>query len=123
MKARNLLATRAPFAVLAIALTALPAAAAEEAIGRAGWQTFSAGAAKPVVRSVEPSPSDAARPRAPMMHLVPGGACGASEFEVCLDTNGRLSIPGAKRFMPALPGLQAERVTVKKGGISLGYSF
>jgi hypothetical protein len=57
------------------------------------------------------------------MRLKPGRSCGAGEFEVCLDSTGRLSVPGAKRFLPALPGMQPERLTVRRSGVVFGYSF
>jgi len=32
-------------------------------------------------------------------------------------------VPGAKRFLPVLPGLKPERLTVKRSGVTFGYSF
>jgi hypothetical protein len=32
-------------------------------------------------------------------------------------------IPGAKRFLPEVPGLAPERLTVRRSGIVFGYSF
>lgn len=101
----------------------LPAAAEGDAL-RPDWQrngTLTArseakSAAEPIVTAGPPE-------RAPLMRLKPGRSCGAGEFEVCLDSTGRLSVPGAKRFLPALPGMQPERLTVRRSGVVFGYSF
>ena len=61
--------------------------------------------------------------RAPLLKLKEGNACGVAELEVCLDSTGRLIIPGAKRFLPDLPGMAPERLTVKRSGVVFGYTF
>jgi hypothetical protein len=57
------------------------------------------------------------------MKFKEGNACGAAELEVCLDSTGRLIIPGAKRFLPEFPGMTPERLTVRRSGVVFGYSF
>lgn len=107
-----------------VACTVLSAAAADEVTVRSNWHPVDIPLGK---RTAAPAPDPflaPARPlRAPVMELKSGGACGVAEFQVCMDSSGRLSVPGAKRFLPALPGLTPERLTVKRHGISVRYSF
>jgi hypothetical protein len=49
--------------------------------------------------------------------------CEDSGLELCISADGRLTVPGAKRFLPELPGLTPERLTVKRSGVVFGYSF
>jgi hypothetical protein len=49
--------------------------------------------------------------------------CENAELELCIGADGRITVPGAKKFLPELPGLTPERLTVKRSGIVLGYSF
>ena len=89
---------------------------------RAGWQRHAAIAAKAEAKSQgEPASTTGASERAPVMSLKPGRSCGAAEFEVCLDSTGRINVPGAKRFLPALPGLKPERLSVRRSGVVFGY--
>lgn len=114
---------RAGFTVLLAAWAALSANAADEGASRTGWHPYAASSARATPKSL-PDPLSAAVPeRAPLMRLKPGASCGATEFEVCVDSTGRISVPGAKRFLPDLPGLKPERLTVKRSGVMFGYSF
>lgn len=80
--------------------------------------------ARSVAKSILDTDAPSARgARAPLMQLRPGASCGATEFEVCIDSTGRITVPGAKRFLPDLPGLKPERLTVRRSGVILGYSF
>lgn len=124
MVSRSFIAMRHALAALLAALAALSAAAADEERLRTGWHSFEIPVAKrksaPTAFPLAPA---AAAERAPVMNLKPGAACGASEFEVCVDSSGRITMPGARRFLPALPGLTPERLSVRRHGIVLGYSF
>lgn len=108
--------------LLLVASFAAPVAA-QEAGARSSLTPYPASFAKSLSKPGDLPGLEIPVERAPLMHLKPGGACGASELEVCLDANGRLTIPGAKRYMPDLPGLKPERLTVKRSGVILGYSF
>ncbi len=101
------------------------ALAADEGAFRSPWHAYATTAAAPGPKSLaEPAfAAGGAIERPPAMNLKPGGACGASELEVCLDSTGRIAVPGAKRFLPGLPGLKPERLTLKRSGIVLGYTF
>ncbi|HRA24125.1 MAG TPA: hypothetical protein PLK52_11225 [Usitatibacteraceae bacterium] len=68
-------------------------------------------------------PREAPPPRAPLGYLKPGGACGSHELEVCLDANGRITVPRARHLLPAIPGLKPERLSVRRNGVVLSYSF
>lgn len=121
---------RAAFAVLVVAglSGACPAAfAGEGAVSGSAWVPYSVPStpqAAPARKSA-PEPWLAIAPTAQVsgMNLKPGGACGRSELEVCFDGNGRLTVPGAKRFLPGVPGLKPERLTVKRNAVIFGYSF
>jgi hypothetical protein len=52
-----------------------------------------------------------------------GGGCRSLEIEVCLDSTGRINVPGAKRFLPEIEGLKPEQLTVRRGGVLFHYSF
>ncbi len=71
----------------------------------------------------DPLATPALPPRESMLQLKPGGACGRSDLEVCLDSSGRLTVPGARRFLPQLPGLTPERLTLKRRELVFRYSF
>lgn len=115
---------RASFTALLLLVTPFaPAWAAEEGVSRSALTPYPASFAKSLGKPGEISGLESPAERAPLMHLKPGGACGATELEVCLDASGRLTVPGAKRFLPGLPGLTPERLTVKRSGVILGYSF
>jgi hypothetical protein len=114
---------RASIARLLLALAAIPAFAAEEGASRSGGQG-EAGRAVAKSAYIPPVEPDAAQnPRVPLGNLKPGGSCGRSEFEVCLDPSGRISVPGAKRFLPGLPGMKPEKLTVRRSGVVFSYSF
>jgi len=115
---------RVTFAALLLALLPLPARAAEEGALRSGWHPYGIAQAKSAAKPAsDADPASAGLERAPLMKLKPGASCGASEFEVCLDSTGRITMPGAKRFLPDLPGLKPERLTVKRSGVVFRYSF
>lgn len=52
-----------------------------------------------------------------------GPGCRSLEVEVCLDSTGRINVPGAKRFLPEIEGFKPERLSVKRGGVQFHYSF
>lgn len=109
---------------LLAAWVALSANAADEGPAVSGWHAYAPAASRPYAKSIPDPLASTVRPeRAPLMHLKPGAACGASEFEVCFDSSGRITVPGAKRFLPVLPGLKPERLSVRRSGIVFGYSF
>ena len=116
---------RIPIARLLLALATLPAAAlAEEGAPRSSAAGEAPG--RTVAKSAYASPANpdpALGSRPGLGNLKPGRSCGASEFEVCLDASGRISVPGARRFLPELPGLKPERLTVKRSGVTFSYSF
>jgi hypothetical protein len=115
---------RASFTAVLLLLTPFaPAWAAEDGASRSALTPYPASFAKSLGKPGEVPGLEPPAERAPLMHLKPGGACGASELEVCLDSTGRLTVPGARRFLPGLPGLKPERLTVKRSGVILGYSF
>jgi hypothetical protein len=115
---------RAAFAILLIACLALPAIAAEDGASRSDWSVEGLRVAKSMTKSTPDAfAASSQTERAPLMTLRPGASCGATEFEVCLDSTGRITVPGAKRFLPVLPGLTPERLTVKRSGLVFGYSF
>ncbi len=74
--------------------------------------TFSQAWEAPALRAGEPAPvRKSAR------------GCANAELEVCIGADGRINVPGARKFLPEIPGLTPERLTVKRNGIVLGYSF
>jgi hypothetical protein len=114
---------RVPFTALLLACLALPAAAQEIALRLPG-NSYAGTVPGPSAKAAPaPVTTESLAERAPAMRLAPGPACGASEFEVCLDSTGRITVPGARRYMPELPGLTPERLTIKRSGVVLGYSF
>lgn len=115
---------RALIASLFCALAALPAVAQEGALKLARPADAGSGG-HAIAKSgfLAGPPGEVPTPRSPLGNLKPGGACGTHELEVCLDANGRLSVPRAKHFLPAVPGLKPERLTVKRNGVVFGYSF
>lgn len=115
---------RVTLAALLATCAALSAAAAEEGNSRPGWHPYGIAAAGPGAKSAPDLLASPAKPeRAPLMNLKPGAACGRSEFEVCFDSTGRITVPGAKRFLPVLPGLTPEKLSVRRSGVVFGYSF
>ena len=71
--------------------------------------------ARPAAKSA-PGPAGEHRPppeRAPLMNLKPGASCGASEFEVCFDSTGRISVPGRQALPAGVAGAQARAPTVQ----------
>jgi len=106
------------------ALAALPAIAQDGALKLA--RPADAGhAGRAIAKSsfLAGLPGEAPPPRAPLGNLKPGGACGSHELEVCLDANGRITVPRARHLLPAIPGLKPERLSVRRNGVVLGYSF
>lgn len=115
---------RIPLAVLLAACLCLPAFAGEEGAPRVAWPVLAPAPAGAAAKSLpELGYAPPAREREPLARLKPGASCGASELEVCFDASGRLTVPGARRFLPALPGLKPERLTVKRTGVVFAYSF
>ena len=117
---------RVSIVAVLLACAVLPAVAAEEGASRSAAQpegpVAGRGVAKSAILATQDNLPDLPA-RVPMSGLKPGRSCGASEFEVCLDSSGRISVPGAKRFLPEVPGLKPERLTVKRSGVVLSYSF
>ncbi len=110
-------------AVLAACLACPKLATAAEEPARAPVASFATVAAPGAAKALESGPpmqAFLAKPAAPARG---GRACEASGMDLCLDAEGRLTIPGAKRFLPEVPGLKPERLTVKRSGVVLGYSF
>ncbi|NJD86910.1 MAG: hypothetical protein FIB05_02695 [Betaproteobacteria bacterium] len=117
---------RVSIVAVLLACAVLPAVAAEEgasrSVGQPEMPVVGRGVAKSAILATQDNLPDLPA-RVPMSGLKPGRSCGASEFEVCLDSSGRISVPGAKRFLPEVPGLKPERLTVKRSGVVLSYSF
>ncbi len=107
-----------------LALAVVPPALAAEDLARMPLGGY---AAPPTASA----PAKATQPwEAPALRAgEPGGprkslrGCQDSDLALCLGADGRITVPGAKRFLPELPGLTPERFTVKRSGIVLGYSF
>ena len=117
---------RVSIVAVLLACAVLPAVAAEEGASRSAGQPEVAVAGRSVAKSAILAPQESLPElpaRVPMSGLKPGRSCGAGEFEVCLDSSGRISVPGAKRFLPEVPGLKPERLTVKRSGVVFSYSF
>lgn len=52
------------------------------------------------------------------------GACAANTVEVCYDQrSGRIVFKGSRHLMPAIEGLTAEHISVRRSRIQLQYSF
>jgi hypothetical protein len=114
---------RASIGSLLLALLALPALAAEEGPARSGGGREAGRTVAKSAWAAPVEPEAALSAHVPLGNLKPGGSCGRNEFEVCLDSSGRLSVPGARRFLPAVPGLKPEKLTVKRSGVTFSYSF
>lgn len=109
-----------------LSLAAMPSAYAAEDLARIPLAGYAAPA-------VAPSPATAKNLeawRAPDLRAGDGSRgrrssprCEDSGLDFCLGADGRITVPGAKRFLPAIPGLTPERLSVKRSGIVLGYSF
>jgi hypothetical protein len=100
--------------------------AADELTAKATLHSGSA--SSPVATAL--APKSAAFMRAPesslpdLGGLAPrGSGCRSLEVEVCLDSTGRINVPGAKRFLPEIEGFKPERLSVKRGGVQFYYSF
>ena len=98
--------------------------AADEGTVRLPWYAFSVPA--PTIAS----PKSGGLARAPEPGLPELGnpirrdqGCRSLEIEVCLDSSGRLNVPGAKRFLPRIEGLEPERLTIRRGSVQFVYSF
>jgi hypothetical protein len=54
----------------------------------------------------------------------PSGACEAASTALCYDiTSGRIVYRGAREYMPKIDGLQAESISLRRGRLTLKYSF
>ena len=54
----------------------------------------------------------------------PSGTCTAAATDLCYDlTSGRLTYRGARQYMPRVDGLDADSVSLRRGGIVLRYTF
>jgi len=88
-------------------------------------------AAAASVAKSSPAPSVAARDSAAEMFLVAeqdrrgiAGRCEAAATQLCYDAvEGRLTFRGARQFMPAVGGMTAEGIQVRRDRIVLRYSF
>lgn len=115
---------RVSFAAVVATCLALSAVAAEEGAARTDWHTYAMAGQMPAAKSAPDSYAAAGQPeRVPLMKLKTGATCGSGEFQACIDSTGRITVPGARRFLPELPGLKPERLTVKRSGIVFRYSF
>lgn len=109
-----------------LSLAAMPSAFAAEDPARIPLAGYAAPAAAPSVVAAK----NLEAWQAPELRAGDGGRgrrssprCEDSGLEFCLGADGRITVPGAKRFLPAIPGLTPERFSVKRSGIVLGYSF
>jgi len=54
----------------------------------------------------------------------PSGACENGSSSVCYDmTSGKIVYRGAREYMPKIDGLQPESVSLRRGRLTLKYSF
>lgn len=54
----------------------------------------------------------------------PAGACESARSSVCYDmASGKIVYRGARAYMPAIDGLRAESVSLRRGRLTLKYSF
>ena len=111
-------------AALALALAVpSPAIAAEDAV-RLPIAAYPAPALAPtLVKSANPWEAPALRASEPGLVRKSSRRCEDSGLEICLGADGRITVPGAKKFLPEIPGLTPERLTVKRSGVVFGYSF
>ncbi len=109
-------------AVLALAF--LPPAFAGEDPGRLPPAGLAAPRMAPAATSPGPAwEAPALRSGEPSQGRKPARGCANPEFGLCIGADGRIAVPGARKFLPEIPGLTPERLTVKRHGIVLGYSF
>lgn len=70
----------------------------------------------------EPEVTIALRPRRDPRDDLTSSSCG--ERAVCYDpSSGRIEFTSARNFMPELPGLQRETISIKRDRIIFKYSF
>lgn len=107
---------------LCAALATAPDVAADLSDYRTRAKAISAAASMPVL--------PAARDELPELSGVDGsgrsfsGACASDSVQVCYDyAKGRLVIKGSRHLMPAIAGLTAEHISVRRDRIQLQYSF
>lgn len=54
----------------------------------------------------------------------PAGACENARSSVCYDlASGRIVYRGAREYMPSIDGMRAESVSLRRGRLTLKYSF
>lgn len=109
--------------VAVLALAVLPPAFAGEEPGRLPLSGYAAPPMAPAA-AMGAQAWEAPAPRAPEpAPRKSGRGCANAELEFCIGADGRITVPGARKFLPEIPGLTPERLTVKRNGIVLGYSF
>ena len=117
----------------AAAAAALPVAAEELSIHAKSLAAASAMALTPAPAKLAEAPFVANRPRDILPELLmreeierrtPAGGCDASATDLCYDLKeARLVYKPARAFMPSMPGLRAESISLRHDRIVLKYSF
>ena len=101
-----------------------PTAFAAEEAARLPLSGYAAPAMAPVAaKSVQPWEAPALRSAGAEGPRKSARGCEGSGLELCIGADGRLTVPGARKFLPEIPGLTPERLSVKRSGIVVGYSF
>ena len=117
------------FCTALIAGLALPAAANEGVDLSIKSKSMAAASELPAKNAVAPF----RHARDPMPELLlrgederrgPSGACDNASTSLCYDmTSGKIVYRGAREYMPKIDGLQPESVSLRRGRLTLKYSF
>lgn len=116
---------RGRFAVVLLALLASPALAEEAgtALRAKALAAAPVAAQEPAHEAPKADPYAAIFAAPPVVHVTAVDACGSTRT-LCYDANERRIVyRGAKSLMPAMPGLTAESVALRRDRVVLRYSF
>ena len=120
-------------AALAAAAAALPTGAEELSIHAKSLAAASAMALAPAPARAVDAPFVSARPRDPLPELLlreeldrrgPAASCEASATDLCYDAKeARIVYKPARTYMPSVPGLRAESISLRHDRSVFKYSF